>query len=218
MDNDIKRLSRLTSILIQLLSRGLVNSKMLADKFNVSIRTIYRDIKALEDAGAPIVTEEGKGYSLMAGYKIPPIILTETEANALLTAELIIQASKDTSLIAEFASVTSKIRVVLPNDLKTKTENLEKKLGISNKYTDKSSKSSLLLKLQKTLTSYSVVGIDYVNKKGESTRRELEPFALYTNQNDEWVLVAFCRLRKDFRSFTLLNISNLDFLLHLGRR
>ncbi|MCC5613221.1 HTH domain-containing protein, partial [Nostoc sp. CHAB 5834] len=92
MDNDIKRLSRITAILIQFLSRRLVNSKTLAGKFNVSVRTIYRDIKLLESAGVPIMTEEGKGYSLMDGYKVPPVMLTETEANALLTAELIIQS------------------------------------------------------------------------------------------------------------------------------
>lgn len=209
MENDIKRLSRITAILIQFLSRRLVNSKVLADKFGVSIRTIYRDIKLLESAGVPIITEEGKGYSVMDGYKVPPIMLTETEANALLTAELIIQSSKDTSLIGEFASVTAKIKAVLPRSLKDKTEKLERKIGVSNTYINDSPKSSLLLQLQRTLLENLVIQVDYTNKKGEKSKRDLEPFALYSNQKDEWILVAFCRLRDDFRSFLLTNITKM---------
>ena len=91
LDNDIKRLTRLTSILTQLQSKRLVTATKLAGKFGVSVRTIYRDIRALESAGIPIITEEGKGFSLMDGYRLPPIMLTETEANALITAELFIQ-------------------------------------------------------------------------------------------------------------------------------
>jgi len=208
-DNDIKRLTRLTAILIQLQSMRLLNATKLSEKFNVSIRTIYRDIKALEQAGVPIITEEGKGFSLMEGYKIPPVMFTESEANALLTAELIIQSSKDSSLIKEFASVTAKVKAVLPNSLKNKTERLEQKMGVSNTYIDKSPKSNILLKLQKTLIDNSVISISYTNKKGEKSQRKVEPFALYANQNNEWVLIAFCRLKKDFRSFSLLSIETL---------
>lgn len=209
MDNDLKRFSRLTSILVQLLSKRLVTSTKLAEKFGVSVRTIYRDLKILENAGVPIIVEEGKGYSLMDGYKIPPIMLTESEANSLLTAELIIQSSKDTSLIEEFASVTAKVKAVLPNSLKSKTEKLGQKMGVSNTYIDKSPKSNNLLKLQKTLIEHSVISVSYVNKNGEKSKRKLEPFALYANQNNEWVLIAFCRLKKDFRSFSLLAIETL---------
>ena len=209
MDTDIKRLSRITAILIQLLSRRLINAKTLADKFGVSVRTIYRDIRMLESAGVQIMTEEGKGYSLMDGYKVPPIMLTETEANALLTAELLLQSSKDTSLMAEFASVTAKIKAVLPRLLKDKTERLEKKMGVSNTYISDSPKSSLLLPLQKTLLTHSLIRVMYTSKNGEESQRDLEPFALYANQKNEWVLVAFCRLRNDFRSFSLTNITEL---------
>jgi predicted DNA-binding transcriptional regulator YafY len=90
LDNDTKRLTRLTAILTQLQSKRIVTASKLAEKFAVSNRTIYRDIKSLENAGVPVITEDGKGYTLMDGYKIPPIMFTEDEANALLTAELII--------------------------------------------------------------------------------------------------------------------------------
>lgn len=71
--NDTKRLSRLTAILTQLQTKRIVTSTALAEKFGVSVRTIYRDIRALENAGIPIFVEDGKGYSLMEGYRIPLI-------------------------------------------------------------------------------------------------------------------------------------------------
>jgi predicted DNA-binding transcriptional regulator YafY len=86
-DNDTKRLSRLVAILTQLQTRRLITSTKLAEKFGVSTRTIYRDLKALEQAGVPILTEDGKGYTLMEGYKIPPIMFSENQANALILAE-----------------------------------------------------------------------------------------------------------------------------------
>jgi len=73
-NNETKRLSRLTAILIQLQAKRIVTAPSLAGKFNISVRTIYRDIKALEQAGVPILTEDGKGYTLMEGYRIPPIM------------------------------------------------------------------------------------------------------------------------------------------------
>lgn len=89
-DNDTKRLSRLTAILTQLQTKRLITATSLADKFNVSVRTIYRDIRALEQAGVPILTEDGKGYTLMNGYKIPPVMFSESQANALILAEQLI--------------------------------------------------------------------------------------------------------------------------------
>lgn len=105
--------------------------------------------------------------------------------------------------------MTAKVKAVLPNSLKSKTEKLGQTKGVSNTYIDKSSKSNILLKLQKTLIDNSVISISYTNKKEEKSQPKLEPFALYANQKDEWVLVAFCRLKKDFSSFSLLSIETL---------
>jgi predicted DNA-binding transcriptional regulator YafY len=209
LDNDTKRLTRLTAILTYLQSKRILTAQKLATKFGVSNRTIYRDIKTLERAGVPIITEEGKGFSIMEGYKIPPIMFTEDEANALLTAELIIQSSKDSSLISKFAEAISKVRAVIPNNIKNKTERLEQKMGISTIYIDNSPKSKYLLEVQKALVEYWVISIHYTNKEGQSTQRKLEPFAIFSNQYNEWVMVAFCRLRNDFRSFSLISIEQL---------
>jgi predicted DNA-binding transcriptional regulator YafY len=209
--NDTKRLSRLTAILTQLQSRKIVTASKLADKFDVSPRTIYRDIKALEEAGVPIITEEGKGFSIMEGYRIPPVMFTENEANALITAELLIKACKDESLISEFSSAIQKIKSVLPNHLKARIESLENKVAITKFYTETGDKSKYLLSIQKALLENLVVKINYTNASNIASERELEPFALFSNTNDEWVLVAFCRLKKDFRSFSLSKIETLTF-------
>jgi predicted DNA-binding transcriptional regulator YafY len=210
-DNDTKRIPRLTAILTQLQSRKIITAKKLAEKFEVSARTIYRDIKALEEAGVPIVTEEGKGFSIMDGYRIPPVMFTENEANALITAELLIKACKDESLISEFSSAIQKIKSVLPNHLKSRIESLEDKVAITKFYTETGDKSKYLLSIQKALLENLVVKINYTNASNIASERELEPFALFSNMNDDWVLVAFCRLKKDFRSFSLSKIENLTF-------
>ncbi len=113
LDADTSRLSRLTAIMTILLSRRLVTATHLSQRFGVSVRTIYRDIRALEAAGLPIVTEEGRGYSIMEGYKLPPIMFTEEEACALITSEQLIVRNKDSSLKRVFGEAINKIRTVL---------------------------------------------------------------------------------------------------------
>ncbi|MFD1255214.1 helix-turn-helix transcriptional regulator [Mucilaginibacter terrae] len=208
--NEINRLSRLTSILIQLQSKRLVTAPKLAAKYGVTPRTIYRDMKALETSGVPIVCEEGRGYSLMEGYRIPPVMFTINEANALITAEFIIRACKDESLIKEFSSAIEKIKAVIPNALKAQIEILEQKIGVTKTYTDVGPKSKYLLSIQKALTEHQVITINYINAAHNLSVRDVEPFAVYSNQNDEWVLVAYCRLRKEFRTFSLTGIQKLS--------
>ena len=98
MQKDKPRLARLTAILTQLQSKRILTAREIAEKHDVSIRTVYRDIRTLESSGIPIITEEGKGYALMEGYNIPPVMFTEEEANALITAEQLINKNKDNSL------------------------------------------------------------------------------------------------------------------------
>lgn len=118
-DSYTKRISRLIAILTQLQSKRLVKASKLAEKFGGSVRTIYRDIRTLEDTGVPIFTEEGKGYSLTEGYRIPPVMFTEDEANAIVTAEFLIYACKDESIIKEFASAVQKLKAIIPEHLKS---------------------------------------------------------------------------------------------------
>ena len=107
------RIARLTAILTQLQSKRIVTAKYLAERNEVSLRTIYRDIRTLEKSGIPIVTEEGRGYSIMEGYHLPPVVFTEAEANALITIEQLANKIKDSSLSENVSSAMEKIKSIL---------------------------------------------------------------------------------------------------------
>ena len=98
----------------------IVQAADLADKFDVSIRTIYRDMLALSDAGVPIGAEAGTGYYLVDGYSLPPIMFTEKEANALITAAKIIDTNNDASLISDYNEVVEKVKAILNTTQKEK--------------------------------------------------------------------------------------------------
>ncbi|MGB0176651.1 MAG: helix-turn-helix transcriptional regulator, partial [Owenweeksia sp.] len=95
MENEKPRLARLTAIITQLQSRKMLTARELASRHEVSIRTIYRDIQTLIRSGIPIITEEGRGYSLMDDFHLSPVAFTEEEANAIITAEHILRHNKD---------------------------------------------------------------------------------------------------------------------------
>lgn len=204
--SDTKRLSRLTAIITQLQTKRLITSTELSKKFSVSIRTIYRDIKALEQSGIPILMEDGKGYSLMEGYKIPPIMFTEREANALIIAEQLLLKNKDTSFAKEYSEAISKIKAVLNHSIKDKANLLTERTRFSENNSETS--SSHLSELQFALTNFYLTKIEYTNDANETTNRFIEPFALLSTQAN-WLLVAKCRLRNDFRFFRLDRIKNL---------
>ena len=218
-NDDIKRLSRLVAILTQLQTKRLLTSTNLAENFGVSVRTIYRDIKALEQAGVPIFTEEGKGYSLMEGYKIPPIMFSENEANALVTVEQLVLKNRDSSLIKEYKEAINKVKAVLLYSTKEKVELLSKRIAVSPVLLETNPSNSLTL-IQNALTDFKVLDITYHSEqKNEKTERKIEPFALYYSLQESWTLIAYCRLRNDYRMFRLDRIikikqSGLNFIPH----
>jgi predicted DNA-binding transcriptional regulator YafY len=208
---DTSRLSRLTAILIQLQTRRLITATALAEKFGVSIRTIYRDIRALEESGVPVLTEEGKGYTLMEGYRVPPVMFTESEANALITAEQLVQRNKDASFVKEYASAIDKIKSVLRYSTKENANLLSNRIAVSQNNTyDRT--SNYLSSLQLALTNFNVTSISYQKADTEEvSTRTIEPFALLTTQ-ENWLLLAFCRMRGSFRLFRLDRIRHLVVL------
>lgn len=210
-NNDTKRLSRLTAILTQLQTKRLLTASELADKFSVSKRTIYRDIKALEQADVPILTEDGKGYTIMDGYRIPPVMFTESEANALITAEQLILRNKDASLVKEYTDAINKIKSVLHNTTKDKAYLLSNRIVFRHN-SDNDRTSNYLSTLQLALTNFNLTKIKYhLPDTDQTSERTIEPFAVYSTQ-DNWLLIAFCRLRKDFRAFRLDRIERLNIL------
>lgn len=207
-ENEKPRLTRLTAIITQLQSKRLITARELAQKHEVSIRTIYRDIRTLEDSGIPIITEEGKGYSLVDGYQLPPVMFTENEANALITAEQLIAMNKDQSFVEQYNNAITKIKAVLKKPQKEKTNLLTERI-IFRSNQDNETTSNYLMTIQSAITDYQLLDIDYFSLENQPSKRTIEPFALYSTQNN-WLLIAFCRLRKEFRVFRIDHIQQLS--------
>lgn len=210
-EKETSRLSRLIAILTQLQSKRLLTSTEVARKYKISARTVYRDIKALEEAGVPILSIEGKGYSLQEGYRLPPVSFTETEANALITAEGLVQVNTDTSLIKNYTEAITKIKSVLQRDAKDTAEILSKRIEIWQDPDNADPKSDWLSSIQLALTNFNVIKLEYRSSGTEVTsKRYVEPFALISKIGESWYLVAWCRLRKDYRLFRFDRIIRLD--------
>lgn len=207
---DTKRLSRLTAILIQLQTKRLTTATSLADKFNVSLRTIYRDIRALEQAGVPILTEDGKGYTLMEGYKVPPVMFSEGQANALILAEQLVLKNKDSSFIKDYTEAIDKIKAVLKQVDKDKANLLADRTRFEQNI-KRERNSDNISQLQQALTNFYLIKIDYTNEEDKTTSRMVEPFALIST-TENWLLIAWCRLRKEFRFFRLDRIKKMHIL------
>lgn len=206
----ISRLPRLTAILTCLQTKRLSTATALAEKFEVSVRTIYRDIRALEAAGIPIFTEEGKGYSLVDGYRLPPVSFTESQANALITAEQLVLRNRDASFVREYTEAITKIKAVLKENTKDKADLLSKRIAIRNNLQNSSTSNNLSV-VQLALTGFNLIEIAYCDEQSQETIRILEPFALYSTK-ENWILIAFCRLRNDYRTFRLDRILQLQTL------
>lgn len=207
--SDIKRLSRLTAILTRLQTDRLVTAAELAERFSVSQRTIYRDVRALEEAGVPVISEEGKGYRLMDHYRVPPVAFTQQEANALIAAKQLVLKTTDSSLITRYSEAIDKITAVLDRKAKEKLNLLTDRTQFRN-IEQLQRTSSSLADLQRAITDLHVVHIVYTNAEQRTTQRAIEPFALLSTAN--WLLLARCRLRQEFRYFRLDRISRMEVL------
>lgn len=197
----MNRLTRITAILIQLQSKKIVTAKEISNRFEISLRTVYRDIKTLQEAGVPIGSENGTGYFIVDGYSLPPIMITEEEANALITSEQLILNQGDISLKKEFNSLLLKIKSTLRNFQKEDISKLENRISPSS--VKDTYESNSLSTIQKAVTNATVLSITYHSiYKNEITQRKIEPLGLYFTDK-AWVVVAYCRLRNKIREFRL---------------
>ncbi len=209
--NEIPRLSRLAAILILFQTKKILTAQAIADKFEISTRTAYRDIKALEMAGVPIYVEEGKGYRLLEGYMLPPVMFTEAEANALVTAEQLIAQNKDSSLIKDHRAAIDKIKSVLQYRNKEKINLLEQRVFFVQNY-QRQITSDYLATVQLAITNFTLLEIQYKALYNQAlTQRVIEAKALYHTQGN-WILIAWCRLKNDFREFRLDQIQKISAL------
>ena len=199
----MNRIDRLAAILIQLQSRPLVKAQDIANKFSISLRTVYRDVKALEEAGVPVIGEAGTGYRLMEGYKLPPVMFNMDEATALLTASKLVQSKTDTGISKHFTAALDKIRAILRHSEKDHIEEIDEHIVVVNHpaivYQPQSELH--LQPILKAIGSSSVIEMDYTSlEKNETTRRKVEPVGIYY-LGSHWYLIAWCQLRNDYRNF-----------------
>ena len=207
----MNRIDRLTAILIQLQSKRLITAQEVAERFDISIRTVYRDIRALEEAGVPIGAEAGKGYFIMDGYHLPPVMFTREEASAMLLGSKILEKQSDESVKKNFDDALLKVKAVLKFQEKDHLENLEEHIAVLSmpRMANNGFHNNFLSEIQNAIVNKETLKLEYFsNYSGQLTTREAEPSGL-CHYGDHWHLIAYCRMRKDFRDFRLDRISKL---------
>ena len=206
----MNHIERLNAILIQLQSKRIVKASEIAERFEISLRTVYRDIRALEASGVPIGAEAGVGYFLMENYKLPPVMFTKEEASALLFGEKLVEKLSDNQMRAEFCSALTKIKAILNPEEKDRLEKLHSRISVLNYTSTNGNFNRLFLsEIQQALVSKQVLEIDYQAGYGApATKRVVEPIGL-CNYSRRWHLFAWCRLRNEYRDFRLDRIVNL---------
>ena len=205
----MNRINRVSAILIQLQSRRVIKAMDIATRFNISLRTVYRDVKTLEEAGIPIIGEAGVGSSIMEGYRLPPVMFTREKATAFLTAEKFVEKLTDASTTKHHKSAMYKIKSILKTAEKKLMEDMDSsievlksqsQLGIENK--------DHIQTLLNGIAQKKVLAINYfANHNKEHTKRDIEPVGIFYKDN-YWHLVAFCLMRNDYRDFRVNRINH----------
>ena len=201
----MNRFDRITAIVLQLQSRRVVKGADLAERFGVSLRTVYRDLRTLEEAGVPLCGEAGVGYSLAEGYRLPPVMFTREEATALITAEKLVAGLTDAHTAQLSHAAMDKLRAVLRRPDRDYLEALGPRITVLHPDRHRPTvrmPDNTHQQLMAAIANRQVVGLGYrAGYAGTATERDVEPIALYYGLN--WHLVAFCRLRQEFRDFRL---------------
>ncbi|HEY6504499.1 MAG TPA: YafY family protein [Chitinophagaceae bacterium] len=203
----MNRIDRLLGILTLLQSRKFVPAEKIAEKFHISIRTVYRDVKALVELGIPVSFESQKGYFVVQGYFLPPVSLTTEEANALLLSESLVYGFADKSIQSHYSNALNKVKAVLRSSQKEKLEVLDDSIRMQM-HPNLMLNVEYLSILQNAIASRMIVEIEYKNLKEEVSKRQLEPIGLIFYAFS-WHLIAWCHARKDYRDFKVSRISRL---------
>lgn len=198
----MNRLDRLTAILIHLQTKRVVRAQELADRFGISLRTVYRDVRSLEEAGVPIGAEAGVGYFL-TDYHLPPVMFTSAEASALLLGGKLIEKWADQSVQTQFESALFKIKSVLKRSDQERLDDLDAQINVAKPTTRQPYSTDLLNAIQQAVAQHHVIHLHYHSQYNDAeTQREVEPVGLYHYWTG-WHLIAFCRTRQDYRDFRI---------------
>lgn len=194
-------------ILFLLLSRRKVSARYIADKYEISLRTVYRYIDELSLANVPIYNVRGRngGYAISDSYKIPSSFLTEEESNKVISTLVEINKELGSNVIESAINKLNSIK-------KTSSENLH--ISFGNLYIDGSGWGTgdmygeTLKVLQKAIEENLVVSVDYLDRDGNKSQRDIEPHALVLKQG-LWYAYSYCTLRESFRLFKVGRIEKI---------
>lgn len=201
------KIDRLLSIVILLLNRPLIKAKELADMFEVSVRTIYRDIDSINSAGIPVVTYQGSGggIGLMQGYRLDRNILSERELADIFNALQSVSSygGEGHQLLME------KISSVIPPSQTAAFRSKTTQMIIDfSPWGGQGTLEERLSLLKEAMEEQAVVTFDYISAEGRVSKRTLEPYTLVL-KGQAWYLYGICRERGDFRLFKLRRMKTL---------
>lgn len=203
----MNRVDRLLGILTILQSKKFVSAEQIATRFDISVRTVYRDIKALDEIGIPITFENNKGYCIVHGYFLPPVTFTTDEANALALMSAIAHRFTDNSIQKHYETALQKVASVLKTSQKDSLNDFSEQIktfkpdALQNDF-------AYLSELQNAISGKKIVRLDYQNYTNELSIREVEPIGLlFYSMN--WHVIAWCWKRQEYRDFRASRIIKL---------
>ena len=203
----MNRIDRLLGILTLLQSKKFVPAEKIADKFDISIRTVYRDIKALGELGIPVSFEAPRGYFVVQGYFLPPVSFSSEEANALLLTESLVYGFADKSIQKHYSAALNKVKAVLRSAQKEKLDVLDDSIKMQM-HPNLTLNVEYLSLLQTSIAGKTILEIEYKDNKEQVTKRQLEPIGLIFYAFN-WHLIGWCHTRKDYRDFKVSRIIHL---------
>jgi len=203
----MRRADRLFQIVQHLRGGRLTTAAQLAERLEVSERTIYRDIADLIGTGVPIDGEAGVGYLMREGFDLPPLMFTRDEIVALTAGARLIRAWGGAAMAAAAEEALIKIRAVLPDDAKARAESVQVHAWQMPEL-DNATRARLD-ELEAAIESRTRLDIRYRTEDGTESERVIRPLALWF-WGKVWTLVAWCELRDDFRMFRADRIGDMN--------
>jgi predicted DNA-binding transcriptional regulator YafY len=200
-----RRANRLLALLELLRGRPVSTASDLAETLEVSIRTVYRDIDALVATGVPVRGEAGVGYTLEAGYHLPPLNLTNEEAEALALGARVLATWSDGAVAGQAAAALAKIRAVLSSSGQA---GVDQNILWAPQWVERHAPKVDLLELKRAAQRRRVLMIDYEALNGTRTTRTVRPLSV-NFFGPVWLLAAWCERAGDFRCFRLDRIDSM---------
>ncbi len=204
----MRRADRLFQIVQILRNKRLITAHDLAERLEVSQRTIYRDIQDLSLSGVPIEGEAGVGYHLRYSLDVPPLMFNADELEALVLGVRILKVWGGSELGKSAQSVLDKVQAVIPEELH---EHIDDSKLFALSFGDRKDLKTTLDHCRKAIATFNYLQIDYTRADGNASQRKLKPLGLFFWGN-VWTLTAWCELRDDFRNFRLDRIKKLTIL------